>query len=328
MAGDPERLCSGAAGPEPGVDGRPRGAYDAPMTLSYLRLTLAPILWGGALVAGRVVAAELPPLLITWVRFLLVSVFLLPVLRIREGHLPRPGCRDGVLLVMLALTGVVIFNLLLFSGLKTVTAARSSVLIALGPAVVAAAMMTFFREPARGNTIAGILIAFLGAVVTITDGHPAKALSGGLSAGDLYLTGSVICWAAYTIMARPAMRHLAPLTVLTYAAIIGTVLLTPFAVHRGTLARLAGCSWTVWGSLLYLSIGAAGVAYLWYYMGIRDVGPSRAAVFLNLEPVAAIVLGVVLLGERLTWPVVVGGVAVIAGLWLVNRPGPPVPERR
>lgn len=290
--------------------------------MPYIRLTLAPILWGGALVAGRVVAAELPPLLITWVRFLLVSVFLLPVLRIYEGHLPRPSRHDWMLLVMLALTGVVVFNLLLFSGLKTVTAVRSSVLIALGPAVVAVMMMAFFREPARGHTIAGILIAFTGAVVTITDGNPAKALAGGISTGDLYVTGCVLCWAVYTIMARPAMRHLAPLTVLTYAAIIGTLFLTPFAVHRGILTSLAGCSWAVWGSLLYLSIGAAGVAYLWYYMGIRDVGPSRAAVFLNLEPVSAILLGVLLLGETLTWPVLLGGVLVIAGLCLVNRRNP------
>ncbi len=288
--------------------------------MPYLRLTLAPILWGGALVAGRVVAAELSPILITWIRFLLVSVFLLPLLRIYEGHLPRPSRHDGVLLAMLALTGVVVFNLLLFSGLKTVTAVRSSVLIALGPAVVAILMMTFFREPARGHTIAGILIAFAGAVVTITDGRPARALAGGLSAGDLYLAGSVLCWAAYTILARPAMRRLAPLTVLTYSSIIGTVFLTPFALQRGTLAQLAGCSWTAWGSLFYLSIGAAGVAYLCYYMGIRDVGPSRAAVFLNLEPVSAIALGVLLLGERLTWPVLVGAVSVIAGLYLVNRP--------
>ena len=292
------------------------------MILSYLRLASAPILWGGALVAGRVVAAELPPILITWIRFLLVSVFLLPVLRIYEGHLPRPSRQDGILLVLLALTGVVVFNLLLFSGLKTVTAARSSVLIALGPAVVAVMMMTFFREPARWNTIVGILIAFAGAVVTITNGDPAKALAGGLSAGDLYLTGSVLCWAVYTIMARPAMQHLAPLTVLTYASIIGTLCLTPFAVYHGDLTALAGCSWAAWGSLFYLSIGAAGVAYLWYYMGIRDVGPSRAAVFLNLEPVSAILLGVLLLGETLTWPVLLGGVLVIAGLCLVNRRNP------
>lgn len=297
------------------------------MLVSYIKLALAPILWGGALVAGRVVAAELPPITITWIRFLLVSVFLLPVLRLYEGRLPRPGRRDWLLLVLLSVTGVVVFNLSLFSALKTVTAVRSSVLIALAPSVVAVALVTFFREPAHWNTVAGIVIAFAGAVVTITDGQPARVLEGGISAGDLYLLGCVLSWAVYTILARPAMRHLSALAVLTYASIIGTILLTPFAAQGGIIAALAGQAWSTWGGLLYLSLGAAGLAYLWYYEGIRDVGPGKAAVFLNLEPVSAIALGVVLLGEALTWPVMVGAVLVITGLYLVNRPSPPIDRK-
>jgi drug/metabolite transporter (DMT)-like permease len=287
---------------------------------AYLKLTLAPILWGGALVAGRVVAADLPPITITWIRFLLVSVFLLPVLRLYEGRFPRPGRSDWLLLAMLSLSGVVVFNLLLFSGLKTVSAARSSVLIALGPAVVAAAMMIFFREAARWNTIVGILTAFLGAVITIANGKPAAILAGGLAAGDAYLLGCVLSWAAYTILARSAMQALSAMAVLTYSSILGTVLLTPFAVRSGLPAALAGYAWSTWACLIYLSFGAAGLAYLCYYIGIREVGPSKAAVFLNLEPVSAILLGVLLLGETLTWPVWVGGGMVIAGLYLVNRP--------
>jgi len=309
-----------------GVDGLGRSSYDAPMLVPYLRLALAPILWGGALVAGRVVAADLPPITITWIRFLLVSVFLLPVLRMYQGDFPRPRRRDWILLVLLSLTGVVMFNLLLFAGLKTVTAVRSSVLIALGPSVVTVVMIVFFREPVRWNTIVGIVTAFTGAVITITHGNPATALAGGISAGDLYLSSSVLCWAAYTIIARQAMSDLSALAVLTYSSIIGTLLLTPFALHRDILASVATYSWTIWGSLFYLSFGAAGLAYLWYYMGIRDLGPSKAAVFLNLEPVSAIALGVLLLGEALTWPVLAGGSLVIAGLYLVSRPIPAASE--
>lgn len=292
------------------------------MLVSYIKLALAPILWGGALVAGRVVSADLPPVTITWIRFLLVSVFLLPVLRLTEGRLPRPGWRDWGLLLILSATGVVLFNLFLFAGLKTVTAVRSSVLIALAPSVVAVTLITVFREPARGNALVGILVAFVGALVTITNGNPGAALAGGISVGDGYLLACVLAWTVYTILARPAMRNLSALAVLTYASIIGTILLSPFAMHRDMAATLAGYSLTTWIGLFYLSFVAAGLAYLWYYVGIRDLGPDKAAVFLNLEPVSAIVLGVVLLGEPLTWPVLVGAVLVIAGVYLVNRPTP------
>jgi drug/metabolite transporter (DMT)-like permease len=292
---------------------------------SYIKLALAPILWGGALVAGRIVTADLPPLTITWVRYLLVSLFLLPALRFITGRLPRPNPRGWILLVLLSLTGVVGFSLFLFSGLQTVTAVRSSVLIALAPSVVAAALILFFREPAHWNLVAGIATAFFGAAITITDGEPGKALAGGVSMGDAYLLGCVACWTAYTILARPALRHIPALAVLTYSSIIGTILLTPFAVGGEIVSALATSSWTTRAGLFYLSVGATGLAYLLYYGGIRDLGPGKAAVFLNLEPISAILLGVLLLGEKLTWPVLAGAVLVITGLYLVNRPNRAAP---
>ena len=288
-----------------------------------MKLVLAPVLWGGALVAGRVVSADLHPLATTWVRFVLVLLFLFPVLRLREGSWPRPDRRDLLLLLVLSITGVVVYNLLLFSGLRTVTAVRSSVIMALTPAVVAVILGVFFRERVGVAAALGIVAAFSGAFVTITDANIPAALQGGVSTGDLLLLGCVLSWAAYTILARHAMRRLSALAVLTYSSAMGVVLLAPFVFAGGFLSTLADMSLPTVGALLYLSFGAAGLAYLWYYEGIRDVGATRAAVFLNLEPPAAILLGVIILGERLTVPVIVGALLVMTGLYLVNRPSHP-----
>ncbi|MFO7781537.1 MAG: DMT family transporter [Spirochaetia bacterium] len=290
------------------------------MLLSYIKLALGPILWGGALVAGRVVSADLPPLTITWVRFALVSIMLLPVVRLREGRLPRPGRGDLLVLLMLSVTGVVMFNLFLFSGLRTVTAVRSSVILSLSPSVVALVLVTLFGERAGWNTVLGIIVAFAGAVVTITNGDPARVLAGGISVGDLFLLGCVLSWSAYTIIARYAMRNLSSLTVLAYSSIIGTLLLTPVAARIDVVTEFAAASLATWLSFAYLVFGAAGLAYLMYYEGIREVGPNRAAVFINLEPVTAILLGVGLLGEGLSAPLLIGAALVILGLYLVNRP--------
>ncbi|MFP4152470.1 MAG: DMT family transporter [Alkalispirochaeta sp.] len=290
------------------------------MVVSYLKLTAAPILWGGALVAGRVVAADLPPITITWVRYILVSLFLIPTLRLRTGSFPKPGRRDLLLLLALTVTGVLLFNVFLFSGLRTVTAVRSSVIIALAPSAVALILILFFHQRGSLNTWTGIVVAFIGAVITITEGRPQTVIAGGLSVGDIYLIGAFLAWAVYTIIAGAAMRELSPFTVLTYSSLLGVVLLTPFAARPGVIAELASQNTAAWGAIVYLSIGSAGVAYLFYYEGIRDVGPNGAAIFLNLEPVSAIALGVILLGEALTVPVIIGAILVVTGLYLVNRP--------
>lgn len=290
----------------------------APSTSAYVKLFFAPVLWGGALVAGRIVTVGLPPFTVTWVRFLLVTLLLVPVLRIREGRLPRPNRSDLLIIVALALSGVVVFNFLLFSGLRTVTAVRSAVIIALAPALVALLLRVILGERTGLRGSLGIVVAFLGAAVTITEGRPAAAVAGGIAAGDLLLLGAVLAWAVYTIIARYAMRNLSALAVLTYASAIGTLLLTPVVIREGALGMVLQQPPVTWIAMLYLSFGAAGIAYLWYYEGIHQVGPSGAAIFLNLEPAAALVLGALLLREALTPAVLAGAVLVLVGMYLVN----------
>ncbi len=284
----------------------------------YIKLFLAPVLWGGALVAGRIVAPQLPPFTLTFLRFSAVSLFLIPALYIKTGRYPVPNRREVLLLVFLSATGILFFNVFLFSGLRTVTAARSAVIIAFTPAVVALVSALFFGEKIRPLMAIGILLAFVGALTTITEGDLSTVFRRGISRGDLFLLGCVLSWTIYSLIAKSVMKGLDPLTVLTYGSIIGSVLLIPFVLREGVVGELASQPLSTWLGLLYLSVGAAGIAYLWYYEGIRAVGASRAAIFLNLEPVAAIVLGILILGENPSFPVAIGAALVIGGLYLTN----------
>lgn len=289
-------------------------------TSSYAKLVIAPTLWGSALVAGRIVTADLDPYTITWARFVLVTLFLLPVLRLREGRLPLPTTREWGFILLLSISGVVVYSYLLFSGLTLITAVRSAVIMALTPSVVAILNAVLFRERTGRLASVGIVLAFFGATITITDGEVGRILTGGISRGDAFLLGAAIAWAIYTILARFAMGRLSALTVLTYSSAIGVVLLLPVAIRDGIVTTVAEQSARTLIGLLYLAVAAAGLAYLFYYQGIRAVGATRASVFLNIEPVAAMILGVIVLGERITPPLAIGAALVMGGLILVNRP--------
>ena len=73
-------------------------------------------------------------------------------------------------------------------------------------------------------------------------------------------------------------------------------------------------------ALGFVGVFGSALAFVWFYEGVRALGPARAAVFINLVPVAAIALGVLLLGEPLELSMLVGGALVIGGIWLINRP--------
>jgi drug/metabolite transporter (DMT)-like permease len=105
---------------------------------------------------------------------------------------------------------------------------------------------------------------------------------------------------------------------LTYGSIAGVLILLPITFIEQGWSLIPQLSVPALWSLLYLSIGAAGLAYLWYYEGIAAVGSSKASVFLNVEPVAAIAFGVLILGEELSLIITIGAILVIGGLILTN----------
>ncbi|MFA5570933.1 MAG: DMT family transporter [Sphaerochaetaceae bacterium] len=287
-------------------------------TKTLIKLFLAPVIWGGALSAGRIVSAELPAFTTSFIRFLLASAFMVPILAIKNKGLPKVSKKGWIWVFLLSLTGVVIFNVTLFTALETITAVRSSVMLAFTPAVVTLIAWILFKEKLNLPMIVGVIMAIIGAVLTITDGNFKHLIQSGIAVGDWYMLAAVLAWAVYSIIIRYAVLFLKPLELLTYGSVMGVILLLPFTIAEGSLSLIPSLSPAAIGSLVYLSVGAAGIAYLWYYEGIAVVGSTKASVFLNMEPIAAIFLGIFLLGEKLSVPVAIGALLVIGGLFVTN----------
>lgn len=286
--------------------------------VALVKLFFAPVVWGGALTAGRIVSAELPAFTTSCIRFIIAGSLMFAYLALKERRLPKPSKSELLWILLLSLVGVVMFNALLFTSLRTITAVRSSVMLAFTPAIVTIAAFFLFKERLTPKVILGIIMATAGAVLTITNGDIGAVIASGLAIGDLYMLGAVFAWAAYSIIIKVAMTHLSPLALLAYGSVAGVVILIPLTIIEGGWALVPNLSVKAIWSLLYLSVGAAGLAYLWYYEGIAVVGSSKASVFLNMEPIAAILLGVLILGEELALITFIGAVLVIGGLFITN----------
>jgi len=164
-----------------------------------------------------------------------------------------------------------------------------------------------------------VIVALFGVVLVLGHGDPLGLFRGHVGAGELLIVGAVMSWAAYTLIGKRILAGMSPLVATTYAALCGTAILAGVAALAGDLA-LPPPTWPVWVAFLFLGVFGTGVAFVWFYEGVRRLGPARTAVFVNLVPVFAIVLGVLLLGERVDASMIVGGVIVVAGVWLLNRP--------
>jgi drug/metabolite transporter (DMT)-like permease len=284
-----------------------------------LKLVLVSFLWGGQFVAARVAAAEAPPFTASFLRFIFASAALLILHLTRERRFIRLTGRQWAWLTLLGLSGVFLYNLFFFSALAIAPAGRSSVVVAMTPTVVSVASIIFFKDRFSLLRILGLVVALFGVSWAISGGHPASLLRGEIGRGDLYIFGAMLSWATFSVLGKIILRELAPRLAITYACLIGTLALAIPAFLEGGLAGVPQYSLEMWLSLVYLGLMGTVLAFILYYQGIKAIGPSKTAIFINLVPIWAMTLSTIVLGERITLPLVLGAAMVIGGVFLTSR---------
>ena len=291
----------------------------------YIKLVLTALFWGGTFVAGRQVAGDLGPFSIAFLRSALASVLLLGLARIQEGRLPSVDKREILLVILLGLTGVFAYNALFFKGLSLIEASRASLIVATCPAFIALASVVLLRERLSLVQTIGIPLSILGAAVVISKGDLSGIVAGGVGRGELCILGCVLCWAAYSLLGKVAMRRLSPLACVSYSSLAGAIALAVPALFEGLAQTLHRASLLDWTSISYLAVFGTVIGFVWFYQGVRLIGTTRAGLFINFVPISAVILAFLLLREPITWSLAVGAVLVLSGVYLTNRasPGPP-----
>lgn len=286
---------------------------------TYVRLVLVALVWGGAFIAGRIVSAVMnAPSAALW-RYVVATAALLAAALVVERGLPRLSAKQWVGVFVLGALGVTVTNLCFMYGLQTVSAARASLIFALIPAATLLGGRVFLHEPLTGARILGIATALLGVAVELGGGNPLRLFAGRAGVGEVALFGCVLAWSAYTLLSKKILGEgVSSLAATTYAALTGTLLLVATGVATHDLSFPAA-SLRVWGAIAFLGLFSTALAYVWFFEGVRILGPARTAVFINLVPVVAITLGVLILGERLELSMVAGAVLVVSGVFIINR---------
>ena len=285
----------------------------------YVKLLLTAVFWGGTFIAARVVTQNVGPFSASFLRFAIASLFLVFITKKLEGGLPRLKKHQIIPVILLGMTGVFAYNVFFFLGLKTVTAGRASVIIAMNPIFIALFAHLLFKEQLSRINVTGILLCVTGAIVVISEGNPLAVMQGGLGRGELYILGCVVSWVLYSLIGKHTMKEISPLAAVTYSCLIGGAMLFAPACMEGLFTDVAGYRTVDWLGITYLGFFGSVLGFTWFYEGIQKIGASRAAVFINFVPVSAVILAFFLLRETLGISLVTGGAMVIGGAYLTNR---------
>ncbi len=287
----------------------------------YLLLVLAPLFWGGNVVAAKLVVGEISPFLLLACRCVLATLFILPF---AYSHLRRDWAvvrRSWPVLMAFGAVGYALFNVLLYVGLETTTGINAAIVQAGLPMMILAANFIIFRVQARWVQILGVLLAIAGVLLTATQGNPARLLTLDINIGDGFVVLACFAYTGYTLALRfrPKMHIMSFMAVsFSGAAITGVIMLALFGGGLGQVATLGHASMTVWLSIFYVAVFPSMFSQVAYARGVELVGANRAAPSHNLIPVFGTLGSILILSERLQTYHLLAAAIIISGIVLAE----------
>jgi drug/metabolite transporter (DMT)-like permease len=289
-------------------------------TRAYVALLLIATLWGTFPVTSKLVLADLPPTLLTALRAILGSSFLVALLLRAGSETVRPPAPETVrAFFVLGVAGVVLSMHIAYWGIYTTTAANAAILQAASPIMIALGARLYLGERLRRPQQIGVTLSMLGVLIVVTEGNLAELAPSEWRLGDFLTLLGLTAWTVYTVYGKRVIATVPPALATTGGYVAGTLVIVPLAiVTLPMMPRPRLASALAWVVLVYHGVFGA-VAHLWWYAAVERVGPSRAAIFMNVTPLVGMALAAVLLGEPIGPWQIAGVLLVLAGVALTTR---------
>jgi drug/metabolite transporter (DMT)-like permease len=287
---------------------------------SLVMLILIDLMWAGSFIAIKVGLREIPPSTMALLRFSLAFPLLAVFLFFVERDKLRVDWKGLPHLIVLSLTGVTFLYIFQFYSLKYITASAGAILINTTTIFIALLSAAFLGEALSKVKGLGIGSAFLGTFLIVSEGNlNIFSLSFLEVFGALLMIGAALCWAVYSVLGKITLQAYSPMMVTTMVFGLGAMFLVPPSLAESPATFLFEISWLGWFSVLYLAVFASAVCYLLWSKVLLRIDATKAAVFLYLIPPLTLIFSFFLLEEAITYPILVGMVLVIGGVYLTQR---------
>jgi drug/metabolite transporter (DMT)-like permease len=280
----------------------------------FLLFTMA-VIWGINFVVTKYATTIFNPVAFTGLRVGTAALFLLSVAVARGGiALPK---RDVIGLLLCGMVGNGLYQLFFVHGLSRTRAGNAALIVAAAPAFIALIARARGLERVKRLTLVGIALSMVGVGLVIAGS--ANSSNGKTTLlGSLLVFCGVLCWSVYTIMLQPYTKRIDVIKLSAVTMVGGAV---PLLI--ASMPALVRTNWSVvgtggWLALFYSSVISMGVAYFFWYRGLRVLGPTRTAVYANLQPIIALLVAWAFLGEIPTIFQGVGAATIVAGVFLTR----------
>lgn len=286
-----------------------------------LLAALPPLFWAGNFVLGRALHADIPPLALSFWRWALALLILLPFayrgLRL-QAELAR---RHWGWLSVLALLGVTSYNTFAYLGLQTTTATNGVLLASTTPVWIVLLSWLLLGQGVGVLQGLGLLLSLVGVLAIVSEGDAANLVAIRPNPGDLWILAASLDWALYSVCLRWRPAGLDPLVFLTVTVALGCVPLAGLYAWELALGRGFVATPTNLAALAYVALFPSVLAYVIWNRSVARLGANRTGQYIHLMPLFGALLAIALLGERPGWFHGAGVVLIAGGIWLAAYGG-------
>ncbi|MCY6372018.1 DMT family transporter [Clostridium ganghwense] len=285
----------------------------------YFLMVLAALFWGGAFIAAKLSAPFIPAFTLTFLRFSIATVILYVVILVKEKHIYKLKKEDIPVFLFTGVVGMVGYHILFFKASIYTTAINSSIIAASNPMITVLLCFIFLKDKLNSKCILGIILSFTGVLLTITNGSLSTISDITFNKGDILMLLAVLCWACYGIYSKKVMPRYSPLTLTFYSFLFCTLFLIPFVIYENPISLIHSVPYYSYIAVVYMSIFASVIGYLVQQMSIKQIGPAKTSIFINLVPVFSIILSSIILHETITIVKVFAALLIITGVYICQK---------
>ena len=289
------------------------------IVLAEVAVVVMALIWGINYSVIKFGTTAIRPVAFNGVRVALAAVALLVIAALWGGA--RPSRRNALALLALGALGNGIYQLFFAEGIARTRAGEAALVVGASPALIALLGRITGVERVERRGLIGIALSIFGVgLIVFGRATGGSAPEGGLLFGDLLVLCGSVCWAVYTVLLVPYTRRLSGFWVIALSMTGGSIVL----LAVGASAILA-IDWTAvrpaaWAAIIYGGLGGLVVAYILWYRGVKVLGPTRTALFSNLQPFIALVVAWITLREVPTAWQSVGAATIVGGVLLTRIP--------
>lgn len=288
---------------------------------AFFAVIFSALIYGGNVVAGRLIADSIPPITLSALRAILALVILLPIAWPALKNAPKPNKKELLFLFLISILGVSLPYTALILGLAEASGTNASVIFATLPAATNALLFLIYKIKPSKFQVWGIITSFIGLLIVFTHGDLLHLLSFKLGKGEAFLFINVLSVSIFNIAGQNIMKKFSPIVTSIYTIGFAVLTLSPVGLWQSNSVAWH-LSWSGWLIVIYMGCLAAGIAYFLNLYGIQKLGSGRATIIGYMQHVFSITLSVLILKEVLTIYHFWGFLLVISGviLSLISSP--------